>query len=203
MSTSPRLGGCRRTTPETEITLSLDLDGGERRLTVPGGFFVHMLDAMTTHGRLGVDLQATGDTHIDLHHTVEDVGIAFGEALREALGDRRGVERFGSAYVPLDEALSRAVVDLSGRGFFVWSVPTGLESSWVTPDFPLTLVADFFQALADRARLTLHLDVLAGRNPHHVAESAFKAVGVALSRAVALRGRGGEQVPSTKGSLDA
>jgi imidazoleglycerol-phosphate dehydratase len=203
MSTSPRLGGCRRTTRETEITLSLDLDGGECRLTVPGGFFVHMLDAMTTHGRLGVDLQATGDTHIDLHHTVEDVGIAFGEALREALGDRRGVERFGSAYVPLDEALSRAVVDLSGRGFFVWSVPTGLESSWVTPDFPLTLVADFFQALADRARLTLHLDVLAGRNPHHVAESAFKAVGVALSRAVALRGRGGEQVPSTKGSLDA
>jgi imidazoleglycerol-phosphate dehydratase len=115
----------------------------------------------------------------------------------------RGVERFGSAYVPLDEALSRAVIDLSGRGYFAWSVPPGLESSWVTQYFPLTLVADFFQALADRARLTLHLDVLEGRNPHHVAESAFKAVGVALSRAVALRIRGAEVVPSTKGSLDA
>ncbi len=194
-----REGRCQRQTKETNIELRLDLDGGDRDIEVPGGFFQHMLDAMTTHGRLGVWLRAEGDTHVDLHHTVEDVGIAFGEAVREALGDRRGVERFGSAYAPLDEALARAVIDLSGRGFFVWNVDQRLEDSWVTQDFPFTLVADFFQGFADRARLTLHLDLIAGRNPHHAAEAAFKAVGVALRRAVARSSD--DAIPSTKGSL--
>ena len=126
-----------------------------------------------------------------------------GEALATALGDRRGIVRFAHAYAPLDEALARAVVDLSGRGFFVWSVPPELEQVWVTQEFPLTLVADFFQALADRARLTLHLTVLAGRNPHHVAEACFKAVAVALRQAVAVRSEGSlaQRVPSTKGTL--
>jgi imidazoleglycerol-phosphate dehydratase len=159
-----------------------------------------MLDALTCHGGFGVDLEARGDVEVDLHHTVEDVGIVFGEALAAALGERRGIVRFAHAYAPLDEALARAVVDVSGRGFFVFEVPPGLEQVWVTPDFPLTLVADFFQALADRGRLTLHLHVLAARNGHHAAEAAFKAVAVALRQAVALR-PGAGAVPSTKGTL--
>ena len=193
-----REGSCERATKETTVRVRLALDGGERRIDVPDGFFGHMLDALLTHGGFGAEVRVAGDTHVDLHHTVEDTGIGLGEALREALGDRRGVERFGHAYAPLDEALARAVVDLSGRGFFAWECPPDLQRSWVTPSFPMTLTADFFQALADRGRLTLHLDVLRARNPHHAAEAAFKAVAVALRRAVALRGGG---VPSTKGSL--
>jgi len=193
-----RSGSCERETNETTVRVRLDLDGGERRIDVPDGFFGHMLDAFLTHGGLGAQVRVAGDTHVDLHHTVEDTGIGLGEALREALGDRAGVERFGHAYVPLDEALARAVVDLSGRAFFAWECPEALERSWVTTAFPMTLVADFFQAFADRGRLTLHLDVLRARNPHHAAEAAFKAVAVAVRRAVALTGAG---VPSTKGSL--
>jgi imidazoleglycerol-phosphate dehydratase len=140
------------------------------------------------------------DTEIDLHHTVEDVGLALGEALDEALGERRGVCRFAHAYAPLDEALARAVVDLSGRGFFSFSAPQEIERSWVTPEFPLTLLSDFFQALSNRARLTLHLHLLEARNPHHAAEAAFKAVALALRQAVAIRD-GEEEVPSTKGTL--
>lgn len=196
----PRRARIDRATGETRVTLELALDGGERRIDVPGGFFRHMLDALTCHGGFGVDLEARGDVEVDLHHTVEDVGIVFGEALAAALGERRGIVRFAHAYAPLDEALARAVVDVSGRGFFVFEVPPGLEHVWVTQDFPLTLVADFFHALADRGRLTLHLHVLAARNGHHAAEAAFKAVAVALRRAVALR-PGAVDVPSTKGTL--
>jgi len=190
-----------RRTGETQIELDLDLDmaGGLRTIEVPNGFFAHMLDALAKHGGFGLLVRAAGDTDIDLHHTVEDVGIVLGEALREALGERRGVVRFAHAYAPLDEALARAVVDLSGRGFFVASLPPDLAGAWVTTEFPLTLLEDFFGAFADRARLTLHLDVLAGRNPHHVAEAAFKAVALALRQAVSVRGDG--DVPSTKGTL--
>lgn len=195
-----RSGAVERTTGETRIRLALSLDGGPRRIGVPNGFFGHMLQALTTHGGFGIDLEAAGDTHIDLHHTVEDVGIAFGEALAAALGERRGIVRFAHAYAPLDEALARAVVDLSGRGFFTWTVPPEMEAVWVTSEFPLTLVADFFQALADRGRLTLHLEVLAARNGHHAAEAAFKAAALALRQAVALR-TGTADVPSTKGTL--
>ncbi|MEM9557285.1 MAG: imidazoleglycerol-phosphate dehydratase [Acidobacteriota bacterium] len=197
-----------RATGETQIRVALDLDRPTpRSIDVPDGFFAHMLDALTTHGGLGVEIEARGDTEIDLHHTVEDVGIVLGDALREALGDRRGVVRFASAYAPLDEALARAVVDLSGRGFFVWNVPEELRHVWVTQTFPLDLTADFFQGFADRGRFTLHLDVLRARNAHHAAEAAFKAAAVALRQAVALRGAValGEtqgEVPSTKGALD-
>ena len=197
-----RRDSIQRETAETRIRLALDLDGGERKIDVPNGFFGHMLDALATHGGLGLDLEADGDTHVDLHHTVEDVGIVFGEALLEALGDRRGIVRFAHAYAPLDEALARAVVDVSGRGFLACTLPPALERLWVTPEFPLSLIVDFFHAFADRGRLTLHLEVLAGRNAHHAAEAAFKAVALALRQAVALRGGDGG-VPTTKGTLTA
>jgi histidinol-phosphate aminotransferase len=197
-----RQGSVERATGETKIRLRLSLDGGARRIEVPNGFFGHMLTALATHGGFGIEVEATGDTHVDLHHTVEDMGIAFGEALAAALGERRGIVRFGTAYAPLDEALARAVVDLSGRGIFAWSAPPDVAAGWVTADFPLTLVADFFQAVADRGRLTLHLDVLSARNGHHAAEAAFKAAALALRQAVALR-TGTVEVPSTKGTLSA
>jgi histidinol-phosphate aminotransferase len=197
-----RTGRGERTTGETRIRLSLRLDGGPRRIQVPNGFFGHMLTALTTHAGFGIDLEAEGDTHVDLHHTVEDVGIALGEALASALGDRRGIVRFAHAYAPLDEALARAVIDLSGRGTFHYMAPPEVAAGWVTADFPLTLVADFFQAFADRGRLTLHLDILAARNGHHAAEAAFKAAALALRQAVAKR-IGSAEVPSTKGTLSA
>lgn len=197
-----RRSSIRRETAETRIRLALDLGGGKRSIDVPDGFFGHMLDALATHGGLGLDLEARGDTHVDLHHTVEDVGIVLGEALLEALGDRRGIVRFAHAYAPLDEALARAVVDVSGRGFLACTLPPALERLWLTPQFPLSLIVDFFHALADRGRLTLHLEVLQARNAHHAAEAAFKAVALALRQAVALRS-GESGVPSTKGTLTA
>ena len=203
-----RTATVERATGETRVRLRLDLDGsggpqaGERKIAVPDGFFAHMLSAFATHAGFGLDLEAAGDTQVDLHHTVEDVGIALGEALAAALSDRRGIVRFAHAYAPLDEALARAVVDLSGRGFFVYDAPREIAAAWVTAAFPLTLVADFFQAFADRGRLTLHLDVLAARNGHHAAEAAFKAVALAVRQAVALR-PGESAVPSTKGTLSA
>ena len=197
-----REASVERTTGETRIRLSLRLDGGPRRIQVPNGFFGHMLAALATHAGFGIDLEAEGDTHVDLHHTVEDVGIALGEALASALGDRRGIVRFAHAYAPLDEALARAVIDLSGRGTFHYAAPPEVAAGWVTAEFPLTLVADFFQAFADRGRLTLHLDILAARNGHHAAEAAFKAAALALRQAVAKRS-GSAEVPSTKGTLSA
>jgi imidazoleglycerol-phosphate dehydratase len=200
------VGTVERTTGETRIRLSLRLDGGPRRIQVPNGFFGHMLTALATHASFGIDLEAEGDTQVDLHHTVEDVGIALGEALASALGDRRGIVRFAHAYAPLDEALARAVVDLSGRGTFHYAAPPEVAAGWVTADFPLTLVADFFQAFSDRGRLTLHLDILAARNGHHAAEAAFKAVALALRQAVARRSgfsKTAAEVPSTKGTLSA
>jgi imidazoleglycerol-phosphate dehydratase len=201
----PRQGAVARRTRETKIDLRLELDcAPESRaieLQVPDGFFGHMLDALARHARFSIALQVEGDTHVDLHHSIEDTGIALGEALDQALGSRAGVERFAHAYAPLDEALCRAVVDLSGRGSFHWQSPDAMQHVWVTQTFPLTLVADFFQAFAEHARLTLHLDVLRGRNPHHVAEACFKAVAVALRRAVS-RVPGEITVPSTKGTLE-
>ena len=195
-----RRGKVTRETRETRVRLTLDLDGGRRSIDVPDGFFAHMLDALATHSGLGLEIEARGDTHVDLHHTVEDVGICLGEALVKALGDRRGIARFAHAYAPLDEALARAVVDVSGRGFLACTLPPELEHGWVTRDFPLSLIVDFFHAFADRGRLTLHLDVLAGRNGHHAAEAAFKAVALALRQAAQVRA-GEREVPSTKGTL--
>ena len=206
---SERRGSFERETKETRVRAAVALGSAEPpRIAVPDGFFGHMLTALGVHGRLGLEVEAAGDVEVDLHHTVEDVGIAFGDALAEALGERRGVTRFAHAYAPLDEALARAVVDLSGRGFFAWEAPPEVAGLWATSAFPVTLVADFFQAVADRGRLTLHLHLLSARNGHHAAEAAFKAVALALRQAAAPRppAAGGAApegaVPSTKGTLN-
>ena len=196
-----RRGSFSRSTKETDVAVTVALDGGDRRIDVPDGFLGHMLDAFVTHGGFGLEITASGDVDVDLHHTTEDVGIGLGEAVRDALGDRRGIVRFGHAFAPLDEALARAEIDCSGRGISDHTSPEEIEASWVTREFPFVLVGDFFQAFADRGRLTLHLDVLRGRNPHHAAEAAFKATGLALRSAVRVR-RGDSTVPSTKGTLD-
>ena len=198
-----RVASRKRETKETQIGVELSLDAAPASasaIETPNGFFSHMLEALAKHGGLSLRVSARGDVEVDLHHTVEDVGLVMGECLAEALGERRGIARFAHAYAPLDEALARAVIDLSGRGYFAFDCPDDLRHSWVTQEFPLTLVADFFQAFADRGKLTMHLTILAGRNPHHAAEAAFKAAALALRAAVQVSG---DQVPSTKGTLSA
>ncbi len=188
-----------RETLETTISVNLDLDGsGESRVHTGIGFLEHMLDQVTRHGALDLAIQAEGDLHIDAHHTVEDVGISLGEAFLQALGDKRGIVRYGHAYVPLDEALSRVVIDFSGR--------PGLEYHVDFPrarigDFDVDLFQEFFQGFANAARATVHVDTLRGRNAHHIAETVFKAFGRALRMAVAPDSRAQGQVPSTKGKL--
>lgn len=188
----------RRATRETDVSLSLELDGGGRAQVATGiGFLDHMLTALCTHARFDLELRCQGDLHVDAHHSVEDVGIVLGDALRQALGDKRGIARFGHAYVPLDEALSRCVVDLSGRPWlhFGVSFPAATVGT-----LPTELFEDFFWALADHGRLNLHLDSLRGRNSHHIAETLFKATARALRAAVTLDPATVE-VPSTKGVL--
>ena len=188
-----------RRTRETDIRLELDLDGSGRASVSTGiGFLDHMLTALATHARFDLEVRCKGDLHVDAHHTTEDVGIALGQALREALGDKRGIVRFGHAYVPLDEALSRVVLDCSGR--------PGLEYHVDYPrarvgDFDIDLVYAFFQGFVNHAQVTLHIDSLRGRNAHHVAETIFKAFGRALRMAVAPDPRMEGTTPSTKGSL--
>jgi len=187
-----------RKTRETEIRARLRLDGrGEAKISTGVGFFDHMLEALTKHSLFDLELTCKGDLHIDAHHSVEDVGIVIGEALLEAVGDKRGIARFGYAYVPLDEALTRAVVDLSGRSWLHFGVEFPTER---VGEMPTELFEDFFWALADRGRFNLHLDALRGRNAHHVAETLFKATARALAAAVALDPRI-QGIPSTKGSL--
>lgn len=187
-----------RRTKETSIRLALDLDGaGESQIATGIGFFDHMLTALAKHARFDLEIACRGDLHVDAHHTVEDVGIVLGEALRQALGDKRGIVRFGHAYCPLDEALSRAVVDLSGRPWLHFGVEWKAKA---IGGLPTELVEDFFWALCDHGRLNLHLDAIRGRNSHHVAESLFKAAARALAMAVALDPRVTD-VPSTKGEL--
>jgi imidazoleglycerol-phosphate dehydratase len=187
-----------RKTRETDIALALDLDGSGRvRVGTGIGFLDHMLTALATHAGFDLDARCRGDLHVDAHHSVEDVGIALGQALRQALGDKKGIVRFGHAYVPLDEALSRAVVDLSGRPWLHFGVQWKAQR---IGDLPTELFEDFFWALVDHGRFNLHLDVLRGRNSHHVAETLFKATARALRMAVA-RDPGTSGVPSTKGSL--
>jgi imidazoleglycerol-phosphate dehydratase len=195
---APRRAVVKRKTRETDIQLSLDLDGEGRSQVATGiGFLDHMLTALATHGRLDLQVSCKGDLHIDAHHSVEDVGIALGDALIHALGDKKGIVRFGHAYVPLDEALSRCVVDLSGRPYLHFDVR--FESKMLGT-MPTELFEDFFWALADHGRLNIHLDNVRGRNAHHIAETLFKATARALSMAVALDPRV-TGVPSTKGSL--
>jgi len=193
-----RQGSVERKTRETDIRLRLDLDGeGKSRIATGIGFFDHMLTAFATHGRFDLDVRCKGDLHVDAHHSVEDVGIALGQALREALGDKKGIVRFGHAYVPLDEALSRCVIDLSGRPYLHYDVTFKARQIGA---MPTELFEDFFWAMADHARLSVHLEAIRGRNAHHIAETLFKSTSRALSMAVALDPRV-KGIPSTKGSL--
>ncbi|HET6229930.1 MAG TPA: imidazoleglycerol-phosphate dehydratase HisB [Longimicrobiaceae bacterium] len=190
-----------RKTRETEITVRIDLDGGGAADVRTGvGFFDHMLDALARHGGFDLSVECKGDLHIDAHHTVEDVGIVLGGAFLEALGDKRGIARYADATVPLDEALVRAVVDVSGRPFIHFCVPLPVDQARIG-DFDAALSAEFWRAFAMEARVTMHLDGIRGDNAHHVVEATFKAAARALDAATRIDPRRGNEVPSTKGTL--
>ena len=196
---SPRTAAVNRETLETQITVSVNLDG-QGKVTLDTGlpFLEHMLDQVARHGLIDIEVQATGDLQIDAHHTVEDIGITLGQAMRQALADKRGIRRYGHAYVPLDEALSRVVIDFSGR--------PGLEYHADYPrarvgDFDIDLIHEFFQGFSNHALVTLHIDCLRGDNSHHIAETIFKAFGRAMRMALEIDPAMGDQMPSTKGSL--
>jgi imidazoleglycerol-phosphate dehydratase len=194
-----RTASVTRNTKETQITVSVNLDGDGRCMFKTGlPFLEHMLEQVARHGLIDISVEAKGDLHIDAHHTVEDVGITLGQAMAKAAGDKKGIRRYGHAYVPLDEALSRVVVDFSGR--------SGLEYHVEFPrarvgEFDVDLLHEFFQGFANHAQVTLHVDTLRGKNAHHVAETVFKAFGRALRAAIERDPRVGDVVPSTKGSL--
>jgi imidazoleglycerol-phosphate dehydratase len=196
---SKRTASIQRDTAETQIAIRVDLDGkGRSRLQIGVPFFEHMLDQVARHGLFDIEIKANGDLHIDAHHTVEDAGIALGQAFSQAIGDKKGIRRYGHAYVPLDEALSRVVADLSGR--------PGLQYAVTYPrarigEFDVDLVREFFQGFVNHSRVTLHIDNLRGVNAHHICETVFKAFGRALRMAVELDARMGDTLPSTKGSL--
>ncbi len=188
-----------RQTNETAIEVSVNLDGtGQANLSTGIGFFDHMLDQIARHGLIDLSIQAKGDLHIDGHHTVEDVGITLGQAVAKAVGDKRGIRRYGHAYVPLDEALSRVVVDFSGRPGLIMHVPF---KSGMIGAFDSQLAYEFFQGFVNHAYCTLHIDNLRGENAHHQAETVFKAFGRALRQALEMDPRGAGLMPSTKGSL--
>ena len=194
-----RIAEVARTTNETQIVVSVNLDGtGKSQINTGIGFFDHMLDQIARHGLIDLAIYATGDLHIDGHHTVEDIGICVGQALLKALDDRKGIVRYGHAYVPLDEALSRVVIDISGRsGFF-----GRLEFiKGQVGNFELELVEEFFRGLVNQGMLTIHADILRGANAHHQCETLFKAFGRALRMAIETDIRAADQVPSTKGML--
>lgn len=196
---SARMAKVVRSTAETTIAVQVNLDGtGQSRLATGIGFFDHMLDQIARHGLIDLDIQAQGDLHIDGHHTVEDVGITLGQAVAQAVGDKKGLRRYGHAYVPLDEALSRVVVDFSGRPGLVMHVPF---KSGMIGTFDAQLAHEFFQGFVNHAFVTLHIDNLRGENAHHQAETVFKAFARALRMALEIDPRMGQQVPSTKGSL--
>ncbi len=186
-----------RRTNETQITLSLNLGGGSYEHQTGVGFFDHMLDHLARHGGLGLTIQAQGDHQVDDHHTVEDVGIVLGQAMLQALGDKKGIERYGYASVPMDETLVRATVDLSGRYACVFNSES-LDKAGKIGTFDAQLVREFVIALATNAKMNCHIEVVRAGNAHHVAEAVFKALGRALRQAIAITG---QQVPSTKGSL--
>ena len=197
--TAPRIATVQRDTKETQIRVSVNLDGtGVSKLQTGIGFFDHMLDQIARHGLIDLDIHAVGDLHIDGHHTVEDVGITLGQAFAKAVGDKKGLRRYGHAYVPLDEALSRVVIDFSGRPGLVMHVPF---KSGTIGGFDTQLAHEFFQGFANHALVTLHIDNLRGENAHHQCETVFKAFARALRYAVERDPRMGEMVPSTKGTL--
>ena len=194
-----RSASVTRKTAETKITVRVNLDGtGVSQLRTGIGFFDHMLDQIARHGLIDLAVEADGDLHIDGHHTVEDVGITLGQAVLQAVGDKRGIRRFGHAYVPLDEALSRVVLDFSGRPGLTMHVPF---KSGMVGAFDTQLAHEFFQGFANHALVTLHIDNLRGDNAHHQAETVFKGFGRALRAAVEIDPRANGAIPSTKGSL--
>lgn len=202
-----RSASVTRHTSETQIKLHLDLDqpGRAQDIQTGVGFFDHMLTHIAKHGRIALAVTCTGDTHIDDHHTVEDIGIALGQALAESLGDKRGIERYGDAAVPMDETLARCALDLSGRPALVFRVPWvgyGIDPPAITGQtsgkFDVQLVQEFFNAVTNNARMNLHLEVPWGDNNHHIAEALFKAFGRALRQAIAVTH---DEIPSTKGTL--
>ena len=188
-----------RATSETDIRVTLDLDGtGQATIATGVGFLDHMLTALARHALLDLTVQAKGDLHIDDHHTTEDVGIVIGQAIRQALGDKRGIRRYGAALIPMDEALAEAALDVSGRPYLAWSVAFQRPKIGT---FDTELVEEFFRALAFNAGLTLHVTLKAGTNAHHVAEACFKALARALRQAVEPDPRAAGAIPSTKGAL--
>jgi imidazoleglycerol-phosphate dehydratase len=194
-----RKAAITRATAETDITVEIDLDGtGTYDNRTGVGFFDHMLDQLARHALIDMKVRAKGDLHIDDHHTVEDTGIAIGQALAKAMGDKRGIRRYGSCLLPMDDALVRAALDLSGRPFLVWNVamPTAKIGT-----FDTELVREFFQALSTHGGITLHVDMLHGLNSHHIAEAAFKAVARSLRDALEVDPRKADAIPSTKGTL--
>ena len=199
MTSAARTAEVSRNTAETRITVRVNLDGtGQSKLSTGIGFFDHMLDQIARHGLIDLEIQAEGDLHIDGHHTVEDVGITLGQAVAQAVGDKKGIRRYGHAYVPLDEALSRVVIDFSGRPGLVMHVAF---KSGMIGAFDSQLAFEFFQGFVNHAGVTLHIDNLRGENAHHQAETVFKAFARALRAALELDPRSAGQIPSTKGSL--
>ncbi len=194
-----RTGTVKRKTKETDIEVAVDLDGtGVSAVATGIGFLDHMLDLLARHSRIDVRVKATGDLHIDQHHTTEDTGIALGQAVRQALGDLKGITRYSDVHVPMDEALTRVAIDISGRPFLVFRVAFGRDKVGA---FDTELVREWFQAFAMNAGITLHVETLCGANDHHIAESCFKALARALRAAVAIDARAAGEVPSTKGVL--
>jgi imidazoleglycerol-phosphate dehydratase len=194
-----RVAEVTRNTAETRVRVKINLDGtGQARLSTGIGFFDHMLDQIARHGLIDLDIESDGDLHIDGHHTVEDVGITLGQAFHQAVGDKKGIRRYGHAYVPLDEALSRVVIDFSGRPGLVMNVPF---KSGMIGTFDSQLTHEFFQGFVNHAFVTLHIDNLKGENAHHQAETVFKAFARALRAAVERDPRAAGMIPSTKGSL--
>ena len=188
-----------RTTRETSVSVTVHLDGsGRTAIDTPVGFLSHMLEVIGRHAQVDLDVTATGDTFIDYHHTVEDVGLVLGEAFAAALGEKRGIRRFGHAYVPLDESLARTVVDFSGRPFLQFEAPLDREMLLIHKDFPFALVEEFFKSFANKCACNVHIDLLRGRNGHHAAEAIFKAFSVAVRAAKEIVGA---DVPSTKGVI--
>jgi imidazoleglycerol-phosphate dehydratase len=194
-----RTAEIKRKTSETEIAVSVDLDGtGTHAMSTGIGFLDHMLDQLARHSLIDISVQAKGDLHIDFHHTAEDVGIALGEAVKQALGDKKGIRRYASAELPMDGTLTRVAIDVSGRPFLVWKVAFSRDK---VGEMDTELFREWFQAFAMNAGVTLHVETFYGDNNHHIAESAFKALAQALRQAVEIDPRAADRIPSTKGML--
>lgn len=195
-----RTASITRKTNETDIFLSINLDGtGSYAIDTGVGFLDHMIDQLSRHSLIDMEIKAKGDLHIDAHHTAEDIGIALGQAFKQALGDKKGIARYADVHLPMDEVMTRAAVDVSGRPFFVWDVTFSRDK---VGDFDTELFEEFFHAFAQNAGITLHIANLYGTNNHHIAESCFKAVARVLRMAVEVDPRQADRVPSTKGTLN-